>query len=308
MVDESADYSVETVYEGLDRPTALAVRRWNSDEAPHEFFIAESGSGTVRQVLSSEPPQVSKAVEGLSEGGPLAVVLTTRTRLLVGTRGGASNFLLPRDATTLRAGEPGQPASIAAVDSAAADFYGLVLAEGPARVFAVVQTGGSGAVLLGQVSGNRVERFGTLTSESLRRPRGVALSPSGRPRFVVVADSGGDEPADSSLHFYKPHSGELVLSLPVPLDELCGVAYSPRGELYAVNGASRAEGGGVYRLDEVLEGGRQSCQPALLALLTRPTDLVFGPDGLPYAIATGELDGNESGPTGALYRVSGDFE
>ena len=305
IVDESADYTVETVCEGLEDPTGLAVRRWSSDEPPHEFFVAESGAGRVRQVLSDEPPQLAVAVEGFPQGGPMSLVLTTRTRLLVGSPAGAANFMLPREEAVLQAGESGQAASIAAAPDGPVEFWGLALADGPAAVFAAVQAGRRGAVLIGEVSGNRVEKFGVLADEGLRRPRGIALTPSDRPRFVVVADSGGDEPGDSSLHFFKPHNGELALSLPVSLSELCGVAYSPRGELYAVNGVARPEGGGLYRLDEVIVEGRQQCRPALIALLQKPAAMSFAPDGDLYVASLGGHDAEEAG--GTLVRVSGGF-
>ena len=298
--DESAGYTVETVYSALDHPEALVVRRHESDQGPHELFIADSGAGRVVKVVTSEPPQASAAVEGF-ETGPFALVFITRTKLLVGLRGEARSYPLPLVGATLVAAS--------ADHTTRGDTDNQITSFGLGDLGKQVFATQGGTVMRGEVTGNRLTDLRRFVAKSntggLGYARCAVMTPRDRPRFLVVADSGKDEPGDSVLRFYDPQSGSPALSLPVPLDSMVALAYSPTGNLYAADAGWNDPGKrGVYRLDEAIVDRRQTCRPVLVAHLPQPTALVFAPDGGLYATLLGD---DETKSTGALVRVNGDF-
>ena len=114
-----------------------------------------------------------------------------------------------------------------------------------------------------------------------------------------------DKPRDSTLAFYVPASANLALSLDTGLNDIFALAYSPSGQLYAVDFSREDEAsGGVYRLDDAIINGQQACQAVKIASVVRPTALAFSPDGTLYVTSFGASDGENQG---VLLKITGNL-
>jgi len=83
------------------------------------------------------------------------------------------------------------------------------------------------------------------------------------------------------------------------------LAYSPTGQLYAVDFAWKEEGAsGVYRLDDARVNGQQACQAVKIASIQRPISMAFTPDGTLYVTALGASDSKKQG---ILVKITGEF-
>ena len=111
-----------------------------------------------------------------------------------------------------------------------------------------------------------------------------------------------DQPGDSLLTFYSDE-GDLLMKLETGLDDVCALAYSPTGNLYALDFAwGEGESGGLYRLDKSAEAPATSCLAVEQLALDRPTAMAFAPGGELYIVQFGA---EESGATGGrLLRVA----
>ncbi|HEX3999328.1 MAG TPA: hypothetical protein VHX65_12320 [Pirellulales bacterium] len=132
-------------------------------------------------------------------------------------------------------------------------------------------------------------------------------------RNELVVGEGGklDKSPDSSLSFYNPSNGKLLLNLPTGLLDIAGLAYSPQtGLLYAVDAAwADAAKAGLYRLDASESGGEMGVKAVKITSLDRPTALCFAPDGVLYVTILGPARPADAKPgapkTGQLLKITG---
>ena len=103
---------------------------------------------------------------------------------------------------------------------------------------------------------------------------------------LVVGEAGAfDTPHDSAISFYSPRDkGRLLLSVPTGLNDIVGLAYSPRsGLLYVLDLAwGDSKEAGLYRIDSARKGGQPSAKAVKIAARERPTALAFASDGTLY--------------------------
>ena len=126
--------------------------------------------------------------------------------------------------------------------------------------------------------------------------------------YLVVGSCGefGTGESDSRIAFLSPHSGRLALELTANLQDVAALAFSPSGQLYAADLAwGDSTSGGVYRLDEAIVDGRQTCRPVLIAEVVKPTSLVFTSKNELVVTALGDGVGNQV--VGQLIQISGEF-
>jgi glucose/arabinose dehydrogenase len=138
----------------------------------------------------------------------------------------------------------------------------------------------------------------------------IAISHQG---YVVVTSASGDQgSAPTELRFHTPLDGQQVMALPLGLENVRALAYSPRsGNLYAASYGAEAgefnpEESGIFRIEDASQPGKPAARAVRVANVVRPTDLAFAADGTLYVSTTGELQPS-AGKQGAIIHLSGDL-
>jgi DNA-binding beta-propeller fold protein YncE len=133
-------------------------------------------------------------------------------------------------------------------------------------------------------------------------PVAITVTPDGS--SLVVGQMGEvNVPGDSLLTFYDKE-GKLTKNLKTGLNDITGLAYSPKtGKLYATDFAWAEEikaNGGLFEL--VIEG--EEVKPKKIVSLDRPTALAFDKEGGLYITVFGTGKATTEGkPTGGLLRL-----
>ena len=331
--DESSHYMVEKVAGGLDHPCGLALRPNPPAGGPYELFFSESGAGRVVRTSTVKLEEITPVVtgfplgshEGLSEKpvGPLGLAFVTRTKLAVGT-GGLGNgkdvirvYSLPENASPIAYDEvdhtvgPVPPASRSTTGEGG--FFALAKIENQSEKALFATTGGDpdqGWVLKASSGANKLSDLQPFIATRLvtgaGRPTAVTINPKSRSNYLLVSQVGAKgKERDSLVGYYGPTTGTPALVLKTGLRDIVGLAYSPSGDLYAVDFSSaEPNAGGVYRIDAADVNGRQSCRAVRIAAVERPTSLAFTPDGVLYVTAFGERTGANEPPTGQLLKIT----
>jgi len=131
-------------------------------------------------------------------------------------------------------------------------------------------------------------------------PVAITLSPDGKQ--LVVGQMGEVNMAgDSQLSFYNPEDGKLLKNHPTGLNDIAGLAYSPKtGKLYAVDYSwVDSKNGGLFRLD-VTDAGVKAEK---LLSLDKPTALAFDKEGGLYITVFGTTADPKS-PAGQLLKIA----
>jgi hypothetical protein len=328
----SAEVAVEQVLEGLHVPSGIAIPPGNVAER-YEVFVTESGRGRVVMFLSDRPslrPVVIKNLPTSMEAatsanqpprtGPLGLVFLDEHRLVMGLGDeDAAGFLLYElggRAVPVAADEPTQTVEF---PSASADQSAVESVQQIARTRAndhvadmliASCTGDDGATMLWKIP----VRAGTLgeaspfvardSNSSSRHTPALTITPQG---YVVAVENTVDDDEHRWLTFYHPAEGEVVLRIALELPAVVGLAYSPGGNLYALDfGASDSKPGGVYRVDEASEPGKPAVSAVKIADVPRPTALAFGRDGALYVTALGDPDDGDS-ENGVVLKITGEL-
>lgn len=150
----------------------------------------------------------------------------------------------------------------------------------------------------GELTGAIATKEATETTDA---PVAITVSPDGS--SLVVGQMGEvNVPGDSLLTFYDKE-GKLTKKLKTGLNDITGLAYSPKtGKLYATDFAWAEEikmNGGLFEL--VIEG--DEVKPKKLRSLDRPTALAFDKDGALYITVFGSGVDTGDKPNGGLVRL-----
>ena len=307
-----AQTKVETVCEGLNNPTGVAIQ----PNTGH-VYVAESGAQRIVRIVDGKPQEVitgfDKDVYGKEPAiniGPLGLAFFEES-LVVGDGGRLDGedellvFTLPK---------PGEPAI--AIDQAKFRFAlpakGDTPGEGNFHGVAVAKQGiyvtchgddAQGWIAKANTNGTKVEGFtrhiATKPAVQVNAPLGIAISPRGE---IVVGQGGKiDVAGDGLVSFYSARTGQLWANFETGLYDATGLAYSPRGQLYAVDFAwMDTAKGGLYQLVADRRENLQAVKAQLVTPLVRPTAMAFAPDGALYITLLGEPNTS----SGKLVRIA----
>ncbi len=331
--DESSKYTVEKIATDLNNPCGLALRPNLPAGAPYELFFSESGAGQVVRISTDKPAEKTPVITGFPMGkfgddreyavGPLGLEFLTRTKLAVGT-GGLGNgedvvrvYALPTDAKSLAYDQADHSVGPIPKDSRSKTgegaFFALAKIEDELDKALYVTSAGDpdqGWVLKASMAGNKLADLqpfiATRRIIGAGSPSAATVNTKSRSHYLLIGQMGakGSE-RDSLIGFYGPTSGTPALILKTGLYDVTGLAYSPSGDLYALDFAhANPKSGGVYRIDAADVNGRQSTRAVKITAIERPTSLAFTPDGVLYVTAFGENAGAGEAPTGLLLKIS----
>lgn len=319
---------VETLLTGLHQPCGVAIRPGGEADS-YDIYVSETGAGRVIKIRHSARGASADAITGFATtpnvedafqiSGPRGLEFLDRTRLVV--LGGDENlkafvrlYELSDEQKPLTAEQHEQRIELPADDTPSNDdpacFHSAARTHANDHVAdmlvvtALGKEGPSGLWKLPVRAGTlgELDRF---PAEERGASTAVAVGSHG---YILVADFMNDaESRAARLHFLNPIDGAVTLQLTAELQQVVGLAYSPRtGRLYAADFASRnPDRGGVYRIDDVGQPGKPACAAVRVAEVRRPTALSFGPDNALYVTAFGESDGETS--SGALFKITGDL-
>lgn len=301
--------AMQTVVEGLDNPTALALRP-GGPRSGSNLFVAEAGAGRVIGLSTdsdSEPP-----IAALTEfsrdggGGPSCMVFRSRNRLLVGQ---SSTNESPATVHEYDIDDDRLPILSSAAKSKLdykANDKAITLADIARSDDALfVATADHQWLLKTHLMGSKageLEPFvRPIDATQVGTPRAVTVSAKG---YLLAAESGPPgSTGNAILVFHHPVNliSPPLLVLETELDDITALAYSPvTDRLYA---AAIAPQSGVYRIDAVPLAGRDGCRAVLVAQVERPTALVFSDDGVLYVTANGGDDRAQ----GKLLKLTGEL-
>jgi hypothetical protein len=326
--DESANYVVETVNASLDRIAGLAMKPIPPEGGPYHLLIAADGE--IVRISTAAPSVATPVVKGFplrdAASGeprlqPQGLEFLTRTKLAVGIVGAGAGarsirvYALPDDGTPLayeqvdHAVELDQTEKLAqSGENATGEATMFGLAKTDDAIFAALGDASDGWLLKANHQANRITDWRPFIAmkpvAAVAASRAVVVNPKVRAHYLVAAAAGepNAEP-DSVVGFYGPRSGAAALAIRTGLYDIVALAYSPGGDLYALDAALHdPKLGGLYRLDAVEIDDRQSCQAVKIASLVEPTAMLFTPDGALYVGAAQRPSEGESKP--ALLKIT----
>jgi DNA-binding beta-propeller fold protein YncE len=308
FVSAQAAPKTETVLEGLDNPSGLAVQ----PETGH-VFVSDSGAGRVVRVVDGKAQDVivgfPKDVYGkgpMYNIGPLGLAFLNKDTLVVGGGG------LPDGEELLRVYKvpaAGQTAINASQMRKSFKIPPTVEIKGEGNFYALAATGqavfatSNGDDTKGWVNrlvinqddslGSYKRFIATKEATEVDAPVAIAIGPRGE---VVVGQMGEiNSPEDGLLTFYNAKTGKMLLNLETGLYDITGLAYSGSGQLYATDFAwMDSEKGGLFQLVRT----RQGIDSKKILSLDKPSALAFGKGGALYVTVF-------SSGSGKLLRISG---
>ena len=308
---------VEVVAEGLYNPCGIAVQ----PETGH-LFVADSGNLKVVRIVDGKPQDVvvDFGTDIYGKGpkyqvGPLGIAFLDKNTLVVGGGGFPDGEEKLYVFTVPEAGQPAIKASEAtsAMSLAPGDeikgegnFYALAVTDNAVYVTC------NGDDTKGWVSkavrdGNKLtsyERYlATKEAVEVDAPVGITVSPDGH---LVVGQMGEiTVPEDGLVTFYRPDDGKMLANFPIGLSDITGLAYSPGGQLYAIDFCwNDTTKGGLFQLIRDEEDATVATAKKV-SELDKPTAMAFGSDGNLYVTLVGTGEGEETSGAGKVVKISG---
>jgi len=149
--------------------------------------------------------------------------------------------------------------------------------------------------------GDLTPTIATKEKTEVNAPVAITVNPD-KSQLVIGQMGAVKVPGDSLLTFYDK-DGNLAKKLKTGLNDITGLAYSPKtGKLYATDFAWAEEiktEGGLFEL--VIEG--EEVKPKKIVGLDRPTSLAFDKDGALYITVFGTGKDTGDKPNGGLIRL-----
>ena len=125
-------------------------------------------------------------------------------------------------------------------------------------------------------------------------------------RQLVVGQMGEISlPGDSLVNFYSLKGGKLTSTFETELHDLTGLAFSPKGGLYATDFAwFDTSEGGLFRIVTRRKDGEPVGGAKKIASLDKPTACVFAEDGTLYVTVIGTPAEGSDAPSGQLLKFA----
>jgi DNA-binding beta-propeller fold protein YncE len=289
------------VLDGLNNPCGVAVQ----PKTGH-VFVADSGNGRIIRVVDGKAEDVITEFPSDVYGkgpmytiGPLGLAFLDQDTLVVGGGGKPDGEEMLRVYTIPAAGSDPIKAddmkfsfTLPATDDIKGEgnFYALAVTK---DAIYVTCNGDDtkGWVSKADVQGTKVGPFkrwlATKEAVEVDAPVGITMSPDGK--NIVVGQMGEITiPEDGLLSFYDTN-GKLLLNLETGLSDLTALAYSPKGQLYALDFSWHDTTlGGLFQLIAKREGGSQTVEAKKIESLDKPTAMAFDEKGSLYITVIGE--------------------
>lgn len=287
---------VDTILSDLDNPAGIAIQPETG-----VVFVSDSGAKRIVKVTDGkvEPVITDFAVDEYGKGpkyniGPLGLLFLDKNTLVVG--GGDLKdgedalrvYDLKDMKEALKADKFVDQKTLPAVDELKPEgnFYALA---GNADGIYVTCNGDDtkGWVSKATFKDGKLEfsrYLATKEAVELDAPVGITMSPRGE---LVIGQMGEiTVPNDSMLTFYDANSKEKLLNVKTNLHDITSLAYSARGNLYALDFAwSDTKQGGLFQL---LDDGANGVKTKKILELDKPTAMVFDAEGALYITTIGE--------------------
>ncbi len=298
--------------EGLNNPSGLAFQPETAT-----LFIADSGNHKIVKLVDGKAVDAITDFPGDVYGkgpmvniGPLGLLFLDKNTLVVGGGG------LPDGEELLRVYELPADGSVIKADAMKASFPLAPSDElkGEGNFYALAATGDAiyvtcngddtkGWVSRATISGNTVNGFerylATKEATEVDAPVGITVSPDG---YLVVGQMGEmNVPGDSLITFYDAASKEMLLNVKSGLHDIGAIAYSKRGQMYVLDYAwADPTPGGLFQVleDEKAESGIRTKK---IAVLDKPTAMVFDASGNLYVTVIGVA--TEANSQGQLIKI-----
>lgn len=311
-----AEEKTEVVLDGLDNPTGVAIQPGTG-----HIFVADSGAAKIVRIVDgkAEDVVVDFPLDVYGKGpmyniGPLGLAFLDKDTLVVGDGSQVDKEELVRVYTVPAAGEKPLKATDTKVALGPLPDEGEIKAEGNYYGVAIsknavyVTCNGDdtkGWIARATINGTKfgkLERYiATKEATNVDAPVAITISPRGE---VVVGQMGEiTVPGDGLLTFYNA-KGKMLMNLETGLSDITGVAYSPKGHLYAVDFAwAEPTEGGLFRLDSEGKGKQQTLKAVKITGLEKPSALAFDKsDGSLYITIFGKAE--EGKKTGQLIKLA----
>uniref|UniRef100_A0A7C4QP19 ScyD/ScyE family protein n=1 Tax=Schlesneria paludicola TaxID=360056 RepID=A0A7C4QP19_9PLAN len=329
--DAPAGHKTKLAIIHLDNPTGVAV---NTAGNGHVFVVSKQGVFRYVPGAAGSPSKIFLEVQGFPSDvygkgpmydiGPLGVTMWGTDRLIVsdGSRKDGEevvrvykiadkapevNTIPKEDAAEFTLGPiaPGDQSP-----NGEGNFYASVVWN---DAIYVTSNGDDtkGWVLKAEIKdgkpGPLTPAIATKEQTGVDAPIAITVAPD---KSALVIGQGGEVnvPGDSLLTFYNSE-GTITKKYATGLHDICGLAYSPSGKLYAVDFAwVDPSQGGLFEL--VIEG--DTCTAKKVPLLDkegkplqldRPTSLAFDKDGGLYITVFGTGQDTGDNPKGGVIRV-----
>lgn len=320
--EKKTSVKVETVVTGLTNPSGIAVQP--GDESQARLFISDSGALRVVSVDTKNPSELKEVITGFPKDvygkgpaydiGPLGLAFINKNTLVVGGGGLPDGeelvrvYALPEDGKTLQASEmkvqlgpigPGEKTA-----KGEGNFYAIAVGDNALYVTCNGDdTKGwvAKADLAGGTPSNFEPYIATKEATDVDAPTGIAVNDQGH---IVVGQLGEiNIPNDSLLTFYSPQTGKMLMNLETGLFDIVALAYSPSGQLYALDFAwMDTKQGGLFRLDSDGNGGVTAVK---VTELDKPTAMAFAPDGALYVTVFGAAEDGSTKESGKVLKITG---